>query len=529
MLSEGKSEEEAKETYKEANFEAEKFATKDISECAISDVGQETLEDNEKSTTKKFSEEDYPTKITECEVSSASEDIALREQPSEDALITAEVQEARSGIDVVPSVPVPEATGVESQEVELNDNCTEMADTSKPVETLVISTSKNIGESTEGTPLEAEDQHTKLPDLPEESNMRDTEAKMAEKDDEVNLESVRDISEDVQDQELCKESFEASNSHNPVEGDPEERIETREGQETKPFQHAPVTETLKQEIEEQQLGRDTVDVHEEEKNICNIPDQLESVSSADTEKVPESSIHQSSVEHTAEHDKKEGNDLPVHVGGMVTADVTEPEASPLSLKDKHVVLEADDTRNLNPDSLDGEKNISKEKSLGEHEVVEPSTVEKQKEECRTDERMDQEIEGTPEPEETGKPSLSDLLQVSARGTSQMVDHSPTEKEPTSHTEDMHAENIDEAEHENTKTDEEKDDEDESHEQKKSDLGSETPVMVDIGDADMKAAHKKSHNILSGVGSKVKHSIAKVKKAITGKSPSPKKVINPESK
>ncbi|KAI9075572.1 hypothetical protein K1719_042478 [Acacia pycnantha] len=48
------------------------------------------------------------------------------------------------------------------------------------------------------------------------------------------------------------------------------------------------------------------------------------------------------------------------------------------------------------------------------------------------------------------------------------------------------------------------------------------VMVEIPkDAEEKVKHKKSHNILSGVGSKVKHSISKVKKAITGKSSHPK--------
>ncbi|MCL7027517.1 hypothetical protein MKW94_005573 [Papaver nudicaule] len=53
-------------------------------------------------------------------------------------------------------------------------------------------------------------------------------------------------------------------------------------------------------------------------------------------------------------------------------------------------------------------------------------------------------------------------------------------------------------------------------------GSDAPVMVEASaDVDVKPAHKKSHNILSGVGSKVKHSIAKVKKAITGKSSSHK--------
>ncbi|KAK9142522.1 hypothetical protein Syun_011922 [Stephania yunnanensis] len=41
-------------------------------------------------------------------------------------------------------------------------------------------------------------------------------------------------------------------------------------------------------------------------------------------------------------------------------------------------------------------------------------------------------------------------------------------------------------------------------------------MVDASrDIDVKLAPKKSHNLLSGMGSKVKHSIAKVKKAITG--------------
>jgi hypothetical protein len=39
--------------------------------------------------------------------------------------------------------------------------------------------------------------------------------------------------------------------------------------------------------------------------------------------------------------------------------------------------------------------------------------------------------------------------------------------------------------------------------------------------DVKVASKKHYNILSGVGSKVKNSISKVKKAITGKSSHPK--------
>lgn len=67
-----------------------------------------------------------------------------------------------------------------------------------------------------------------------------------------------------------------------------------------------------------------------------------------------------------------------------------------------------------------------------------------------------------------------------------------------------------------------DEEEESDEHKKPDSGSDAPVVVEASrDLDVKVAHKKSHHILSGVGSKVRHSIAKVKKVITGKSSHPK--------
>ncbi|KAG0498389.1 hypothetical protein HPP92_003080 [Vanilla planifolia] len=66
------------------------------------------------------------------------------------------------------------------------------------------------------------------------------------------------------------------------------------------------------------------------------------------------------------------------------------------------------------------------------------------------------------------------------------------------------------------TDEEKDEEvEETH--KNEEAGHETSTVVVSREADVKPSHKKSHNILAGVGSKVKHSIAKVKKAIIGKS------------
>ncbi|KAL7604180.1 hypothetical protein Lser_V15G20718 [Lactuca serriola] len=75
----------------------------------------------------------------------------------------------------------------------------------------------------------------------------------------------------------------------------------------------------------------------------------------------------------------------------------------------------------------------------------------------------------------------------------------------------------------TKTDEENEEEDEDDNQM-----IDAPVMVEASkDIEVKTP-KKSHNILSGVGSKVKHSIAKVKKAITGKS-SPSKPPSPKEK
>lgn len=63
-----------------------------------------------------------------------------------------------------------------------------------------------------------------------------------------------------------------------------------------------------------------------------------------------------------------------------------------------------------------------------------------------------------------------------------------------------------------------DEEEESDKHKKADSGSDAPVVVEASrDLDFMVAHKKSHHILSGVGAKVKHSIAKVKRVITGKS------------
>ncbi|KAK7293422.1 hypothetical protein RJT34_16287 [Clitoria ternatea] len=67
----------------------------------------------------------------------------------------------------------------------------------------------------------------------------------------------------------------------------------------------------------------------------------------------------------------------------------------------------------------------------------------------------------------------------------------------------------------------KEDEEGDEFEKISEASSGIVILEDSRDADVKISHKKSHGILSGVGSKVKHSISKVKKAITGKSSHPK--------
>ncbi|XVF14049.1 hypothetical protein REPUB_Repub09cG0023400 [Reevesia pubescens] len=116
--------------------------------------------------------------------------------------------------------------------------------------------------------------------------------------------------------------------------------------------------------------------------------------------------------------------------------------------------------------------------------------------------------------DSAKLSLSDLLQKPTRENMQVAERVIEERELTVSKEEPPVEEAETIEAKEAKTDEEKD---EGGEHNKPDSGSDAPVMVEAPrDTDAKP-HKKSHNILSGVGSKVKHSISKVKKAITGKS------------
>jgi len=73
--------------------------------------------------------------------------------------------------------------------------------------------------------------------------------------------------------------------------------------------------------------------------------------------------------------------------------------------------------------------------------------------------------------------------------------------------------------------EEEEEEEGRHQDETEIIGRDLTVKTEARETEMKLAQKKSHNILSGVGSKVKHSLAKVKKAITGKS----KNVSPSAK
>ncbi|XP_044503693.1 titin isoform X4 [Mangifera indica] len=106
--------------------------------------------------------------------------------------------------------------------------------------------------------------------------------------------------------------------------------------------------------------------------------------------------------------------------------------------------------------------------------------------------------------DSNKASLQKLFEKSTRERTQVDEDVKKERDPTGGKEEM-------------QTEEAESHEEEGDEHKKTDSGSDAPVMVEASrEMEVKAVtHKKS--LLSGVGSKVKHSISKVKKAITGKS------------
>ncbi|PIN04489.1 hypothetical protein CDL12_22974 [Handroanthus impetiginosus] len=501
MLSAGKNKEEAREaniwskpgededrkTY--ANAERLEFLAdaKNALEVSHSDGAAQSIpEDNENSTTiNECSEEKYQNKSTESLVSTVSKDIELIEEGSNGTRIAAETQEieAQSFSSVV-----PEQMGVDSQQVEeLRAECKGMTKTSISIQPSKISTLEIILDNKVGSSSEAKDQLTELHSLLQESRDMGSEVKLARRDGPVDLQKVTNVRDDVQ---KLKEGFvEVLNKKNPVEANPNENVEatiSSEGHEAEAIQKALTSETFEPEIQERQPGR-----------TC------EAVIEA------KASHHQSSMENATQS-----------VENKESQRQEEQVATSRPAKAKNATLEADHTINVNPENSLGNKNISViqhespaeyPQGEGEDEMLKPSKCEQEVAHCGQETTKS----------ETYDHSLPDILPVSMKESSQMAYHFAIEKESIIHTKDLQEEKADNTELADAKTDEEKEEEEESSEQRRLDLGSDAPVMVKGGDGDVKVTHKKSHNILSGVGSKVKHSIAKVKKAITGKSSHPK--------
>ncbi|XP_073038839.1 LOW QUALITY PROTEIN: uncharacterized protein [Primulina eburnea] len=211
--------------------------------------------------------------------------------------------------------------------------------------------------------------------------------------------------------------------------------------------------------------------------------------------------------------------------GLDEASLKEIERGPASTTDKLIVLRADQIDNANFDSSLGSNKIpvlqhgdSSESSQTEGEKQKTSEPEKgQKHGNEETSKLMEMSEST----EMDKLSLSGLLQEPMKDVLKVVDHSIDKKEPTTKEEELLAEKSAEVEQVEVKTDKEKDSKEEPGENQISELSSDAPAMVGAADKDVEVTHKKSHNILSGIGSKVKHSISKVKKAITHKSSHPK--------
>ena len=146
------------------------------------------------------------------------------------------------------------------------------------------------------------------------------------------------------------------------------------------------------------------------------------------------------------------------------------------------------------------------------DVETPRKLAEPTEEASPRDHTDREIKG----EQEAPPalvSLSELMQDSKEETKPKAENLSEETEVPKRSKDT--------ENEKPKTDEEKDEDEEEHEEDEEHEESEhpdAPILVQSSkDIDAKVSRKKSHGLFSGVGSKVKHSISKVKKAITGKS------------
>ncbi|KAL2500093.1 Uncharacterized protein Adt_25643 [Abeliophyllum distichum] len=509
-------------------------------------------------TKSQISEATYPNESGEAIKSRVSKDIQLMEQDSEAITVDAEMQESKAGN---ASTDVQKGTGVQcGEEEKADDDYKEMTETSTSMESAISTIMQ--GSAVE-TPVVVEDQETqdqlaKLPDFPHLPHIQDSEMGKTREDGPVDLQKTSNITRDMQD--LDERSIALLNKENLAEADPNESKKNKvssDGKELELNQQDSVPPTLRQEIEKQQPGKSPVAVSEAKEAICeeekvttaNCNEVTENNSCGASDKVSPYDMLQGSSSEAAQgtNDKNiptQQHELPIlsdikfsdmertqmdvelrieRVDGIDFRKVEQNlDAASIPASDKQTVIDADNTKNDDAfDSTVESKNIQLQQQetaeifQAEGEIWKPCELEQEE---RT-------IESTKKSASTeiDKASLSDILQGPLKESSEMADHHTEGKGPTIQKEELKAEKTEETVHE-----EETDSHEESSEQKISDLGSEAPVMMDAEDVGAKVVHKKSHNILSGVGSKVKYSIAKVKKAITGKSSHPKPTSPKES-
>ncbi|XP_041003759.1 titin isoform X15 [Juglans microcarpa x Juglans regia] len=216
----------------------------------------------------------------------------------------------------------------------------------------------------------------------------------------------------------------------------------------------------------------------------------------------------------------------------ITEDIQQLEKNSYAASEKKIPVEEEPSENKEAAFITDNEDVlpvlqhPSDKALQkvelEHERPGKATevdAEERRIECEGEKRMggSGEINKESASVDSEKMSSSDLMQISMKKSLHAAKNLTKEREPMPSKAEIKNEGA-----ETTQIDKARADEEEGDEHKRSEPDSDAPVMVEASkDTEAKVPHKKSHNILSGVGSKVKHSISKVKKAITGKSSHPK--------
>nr|XP_011468290.1 PREDICTED: titin isoform X1 [Fragaria vesca subsp. vesca] len=228
------------------------------------------------------------------------------------------------------------------------------------------------------------------------------------------------------------------------------------------------------------------------------------------------------IQETATHLGLESQGDEINCGSSTT-EITIPveKASSVEISQGVPGLEeangtAQDTKQLekeshatdNPSSKDDALNILQDPKLKDTKPSNDTLVARETKEEKFCESGTETVDST-----SAQISLSEILmEESTKERMKAVTHLTAEKEPK-----LQVDEEEEEDHENVeeaKTDEEKED----FEHRRAYQGYDEPVIVEASrDTEVKVSTKKSHNILSGMGKSVKHSISKVKKAIIGKS------------